>query len=169
MEKFGKSQPVKRTEDHRFLTGQGRYMDDAVPDNALYAAFFRSPVAHARIIALDLDAAQQADGVRLVMTLDDLAATGIDTVMNAAIMPNRDGSQGAAPQRHMLAKDRVRFVGEPVVAVIAETQLQAQDAVELGWFCRARRYVRSRTAMQQNFHDFWIFDRRVAGCHHSLS
>ncbi len=131
MEKFGKSQPVKRTEDHRFLTGQGRYMDDAVPDNALYAAFFRSPVAHARIIALDLDAARQVDGVRLVMTLDDLAATGIDTVMNAAIMPNRDGSQGAAPQRQMLAKDRVRFVGEPVVAVIAETQLQAQDAVEL--------------------------------------
>ena len=59
MEKFGKSQPVKRTEDHRFLTGQGRYMDDAVPDNALYAAFFRSTVAHARIIALDLDAARQ--------------------------------------------------------------------------------------------------------------
>lgn len=133
MEKFGKSQPVKRTEDQRFLTGQGRYMDDAVPDNALFAAFFRSPVAHGDITALDLEAARDADGVRLVMTLDDLAASGIDTVMNAATLTNRDGTGSAAPDRHMLAKDRVRFVGEPVAVVIADTLAQAQDAVELIW------------------------------------
>ncbi|SLN75072.1 xanthine dehydrogenase family protein molybdopterin-binding subunit [Ruegeria meonggei] len=133
MEKFGKSQPVKRTEDQRFLTGHGRYMDDDIPDNALFAAFFRSSVAHGWITALDLDAAREADGVRLVIALDDLANAGIDTVLNAATVSNRDGSQAAAPDRHMLAKDRVRFVGEPVAVVIAESLTQARDAVELIW------------------------------------
>lgn len=133
MEKFGKSQPMKRTEDQRFLTGQGQYIDDSVPADALYAAFFRSPVAHGRIKALDLDAAREADGVRLVMALDDLAEAGIDTVLSATRLSNRDGSKAAAPERHMLAKDRVRFVGEPVAVVIAETQTQARDAAELIW------------------------------------
>ncbi|RBW56247.1 xanthine dehydrogenase family protein molybdopterin-binding subunit [Ruegeria sp. A3M17] len=133
MEKFGKSQPVKRTEDQRFLTGHGRYMDDDVPEDALFAAFYRSPVAHGRITALDLDAAREAEGVRLVMTLDDLSTAGIDTVMNAATVQNRDGSQTLAPDRHMLAQDRVRFVGEPVAVVIADTLLQARDAVEMIW------------------------------------
>ncbi len=131
MEKFGKSQPVKRTEDQRFLTGQGRYMDDQVPENALYAAFLRSSVAHGQITELDLEDARGADGVRLVMSLSDLVDAGIDTVMNAATVANRDGSKGAAPDRHMLAKDRVRFVGEPVAVVIAESLAQARDAVEL--------------------------------------
>ena len=72
MEKFGKSQPVKRTEDQRFLTGQGRYMDDAVPDNALFAVFFRSPVAHGDITALDLEAARGADRRTYVNTYDDV-------------------------------------------------------------------------------------------------
>jgi carbon-monoxide dehydrogenase large subunit len=133
MEKFGKSQPVKRTEDQRFLIGQGRYMDDDVPGDALFAAFFRSPVAHGQITALNLDAAREADGVRLVMALDDLTEAGIDTVLNAATLQNRDGSKAAAPDRHMLAKDRVRFVGEPVAVVIAETPMQARDAVEMIW------------------------------------
>jgi carbon-monoxide dehydrogenase large subunit len=133
MEKFGKSQPVKRTEDQRFLTGQGRYMDDVVPEGALHAAFVRSQVAHGVITALDLDAARAADGVRLVMALEDLQQAGIDTVMNAAIVGNRDGSKGAAPERHMLANSRVRFVGEPIAVVIAETQAQARDAAEMIW------------------------------------
>ena len=131
MEKFGKSQPVKRTEDQRFLTGQGAYMDDVIPGDALFAAFFRSPVAHGRIIALDLEAARASDGVHLVLAWDDLTAAGIDTVMSAATVPNRDGTQGAAPPRHMLARDRLRFVGEPVAMVVADTLAQARDAAEL--------------------------------------
>ncbi len=131
MEKFGKSQPVKRTEDQRFLTGQGHYMDDRVPENGLFAAFLRSPVAHGRITGLDLEDARASDGVRLVMTLSDLSDAVIDTVMNAATVANRDGSKGAAPDRHMLAKDRVRFVGEPVAVVIADSLIQARDAVEM--------------------------------------
>ncbi|MES0826032.1 xanthine dehydrogenase family protein molybdopterin-binding subunit [Ruegeria sp. SCP11] len=133
MEKFGTSQSVKRTEDQRFLTGQGRYIDDAIPENALFAAFFRSPVAHAKITSVDVEAAQAADGVKLVLTFDDLLAAGIDTKLNATIVSNRDGSRATDPERHMLAKDRVRFVGEPVAVVIAETAMQAQDAVELIW------------------------------------
>ncbi len=133
MEKFGKSQPVKRTEDQRFLTGQGHYMDDVVPEGALHAAFVRSQVAHGVISGLDLEDARSADGVRLVMTLGDLKAAGIDTVMNAAIVNNRDGSKAAAPDRHMLASDRVRFVGEPIAVVIADTALQARDAAEMIW------------------------------------
>ncbi len=133
MEMFGKSQPVKRTEDQRFLTGQGHYMDDVVPEGALHAIFVRSQVAHGVISGLDLEDARSADGVRLVMTLDDLKAAGIDTVMNAAIVNNRDGSKAAAPDRHMLASDRVRFVGEPIAVVIADTALQARDAAEMIW------------------------------------
>ncbi len=133
MEKFGKSQPVKRTEDQRFLTGQGHFMDDVLPANALHAVFFRSSVAHARITSLDLDAARASDGVRLVMSIDDLADADIDTLMNAALVPNRDGSKGVATQRHMLAKDRVRFVGEPVAVVIADSPAQAHDAIEMIW------------------------------------
>ncbi len=133
MEKFGKSQPVKRTEDQRFLTGQGHYMDDVVPEGALHAIFVRSQVAHGVISGLDLEDARSADGVRLVMTLGDLKAAGIDTVMNAAIVNNRDGTKAAAPDRHMLASDRVRFVGEPIAVVIADTALQARDAAEMIW------------------------------------
>ncbi|WP_170473524.1 xanthine dehydrogenase family protein molybdopterin-binding subunit [Ruegeria arenilitoris] len=133
MEKFGKSQPVKRTEDLRFLTGQGTYMDDSVPENALFAAFFRSPVAHAKITSLDLEAARASEGVHLVMAWEDLVSTGIDTVMSATTVANRDGSQAAAPERHMLAKGRVRFVGEPVAVVVADTPIQARDAVEQIW------------------------------------
>ncbi|WP_170441568.1 xanthine dehydrogenase family protein molybdopterin-binding subunit [Ruegeria arenilitoris] len=139
MEKFGKSQPVTRTEDQRFLTGQGRYMDDTVPPGALHAVFFRSPVAHGDITGLDLDAARAAPGVRLVLTIDDLIAAGIDPVLNATILVNRDGSRAANPPRHMLARDRVRFVGEPVAMVVADTPAQARDAAELIWMDTADR------------------------------
>ncbi|WP_406644900.1 xanthine dehydrogenase family protein molybdopterin-binding subunit [Aliisedimentitalea scapharcae] len=133
MEKFGKSQPVTRVEDTRFLTGQGRYVDDVAPAKALYAHVLRSPVAHGVITALDLDDARQADGVQMILTLADLEAAGIDVGMSGTTVKNRDGSKGAAPERPMLARDRVRYVGEPIVMVIAETLDQARDAAELIW------------------------------------
>ena len=131
MEKFGKSQPVKRVEDVRFLTGQGQYVDDIAPDAALHAFVFRSAVAHAEIVALDLEEARAADGVHLILTVGDLQAAGVKTAMPATILDNRDGTPAAAPKRHVLAKDRVRFVGEPVAVVFAETLIQARDAAEL--------------------------------------
>jgi carbon-monoxide dehydrogenase large subunit len=71
MEKFGKCQSIKRVEDVRFLTGHGRYADDIAPAGALHAFVFRSPVAHAEIGALDLEDARAADGVHLILTIDE--------------------------------------------------------------------------------------------------
>ena len=121
MEKFGKSQPVKRVEDVRFLTGEGRYVDDIAPTDALHAYFFRSPVAHGVITTLDVTDAAEAEGVHAVLTIEDLEAAGMDISMAATVLQNRDGTEGAKPLRPMLAKGRVRFVGEPVAVVIAET------------------------------------------------
>ena len=131
MEKFGKSQPVTRFEDIRLLTGHGRYVDDIAPEGALYAYVFRSPVAHATITGLDVDAARESDGVRLVLTVEDLEAAGMDISMSGVVIKNRDGSRAADPLRPMLAKGKVLHVGEPVAVVIAETLIQARDAAEL--------------------------------------
>ncbi len=131
MEKFGKSQSVTRKEDLRFLTGHGQYLSDVVPEGALVAYVFRSPVAHAEITALELEDARASEGVHLVIGVEDLEAEGVDIAMDATVVKNRDGSPGAAPLRPILAKGRVRFVGEPVAVVVAETMAQARDAAEL--------------------------------------
>ncbi len=131
MEKFGKSQPVKRVEDHRFLTGDGRYVDDIAPQGALHGVFFRAPVAHGVITELDVSDARDAEGVHLVLTCAELEAAGMNIALPHTVVDNRDGSKGAAPLRPMLAKDRVRYVGEPVALIVAETLQQARDAAEL--------------------------------------
>ena len=134
MEKFGKSQSVKRVEDVRFLTGAGRYVDDIVPEGALQTYVFRSSVAHGVITELDLSEAAQAEGVHLAFTCADMEAAGINIALNGAIIKNRDGSGGAAPLRPMLAKDKVLYVGEPVAVIVADTYEQARDAAELIMF-----------------------------------
>jgi aerobic carbon-monoxide dehydrogenase large subunit len=131
MEKFGKSQSVKRTEDIRFLTGEGRYVDDIPPAGALHAYVFRSPVAHGTITVLDVTEAAAAEGVHLVVTCDDLEKAGVKIGLSGATVENRDGTKGARPQRPMLAKGKVRYVGEPVALIVAETLAQARDAAEL--------------------------------------
>ncbi|WP_293575859.1 xanthine dehydrogenase family protein molybdopterin-binding subunit [Phaeobacter sp.] len=131
MEKFGKSQPVKRVEDVRFLTGTGRYLEDVAPEGALRAFVLRSPVAHGVITQLDVQAAAQADGVHLVLTLADLEAADMSVGMDGARVKNRDGSDAAGPERPMLARDRVRYVGEPIAVIVADSLVQAQDAAEL--------------------------------------
>ncbi|WP_417677115.1 xanthine dehydrogenase family protein molybdopterin-binding subunit [Pseudodonghicola sp.] len=131
MEKFGKSQPVTRVEDQRLLTGQGRYVDDIVPEGALYAYLLRSPVAHGVIRHLDVSDAREAEGVHLVLTNDDLEAAGITAGMAGVLVDNRDGSKGAAPHRPVLAKGKVTHVGEPMVLIVAETLTQARDASEM--------------------------------------
>ncbi len=133
MDRFGKSQPVKRVEDLRFLTGDGRYVDDIAPEGALFAYVLRSSVSHAKVLSLDVDEARAAPGVHAVLTAADFDAAGVPLGMDATVTKNRDGSSGAAPERPVLAKDTVRFVGEPVALVVAETLLQARDAAELIW------------------------------------
>src|SRR6056297_3403391 len=120
MTKFRLSQPVRRVEDSRFLTGKGRYVDDIAPAGARHAVFVRSPVAHARIASIDVDAARQAPGVRLVLTGAELDAEIVNDV-DAAKIQNRDGSWSARPTRPVLAPDRVRHVGEAVAMIVADT------------------------------------------------
>ena len=131
MEKFGKSQPITRVEDVRFLTGHGRYVDDISPEGALFAFVLRSPVAHATVTKLDVEDARSAVGVRAVLTADDLNAAGVTESMTSALIKNRDGSMGAAPRRPLLAESKLRFVGEPVAFIVAETLDQARDAAEM--------------------------------------
>ena len=130
MEKFGRSQPVKRVEDVRFLTGAGRYVDDLVPEGALHAVFVRSPVGHGEITALDLEEARAMPGVALVVAAEDLVAAGVRMDYGGGVVTNRDGSKGARPVRPILAQGRVRHVGEAVACVVADTPEQAKDAAE---------------------------------------
>ncbi len=131
VEKFGKSQPMARVEDQRFLTGQGRYIEDTLPKGALRAYVFRSPVAHAEITTLNVDDARDAEGVHLVLTQQDLLDAGVEARLDGALVKNIDGTPGAAPERPVMALTRLRYVGEPVAVVIAETLDQARDAAEL--------------------------------------
>ena len=129
--KFGAAQgggTAGRHEDKRFLTGQGRYVDDIVPEGALYAAFLRADHAHCRILNLDLDAARAAPGVHLVLTADDLRAAGVLIEMTGEQLTGRDGSLGTAPVRPVLADGVMRFVGEPIAIVVADSLAQARDA-----------------------------------------
>jgi aerobic carbon-monoxide dehydrogenase large subunit len=129
--KFGSAQPLRRREDMRFLTGAGRYVDDLAPAGALHAVFLRSSVAHGVIRGVDLEAARVVPGVHLVLGAEDLAATGIILGMKGARVKNRDGSRGALTERPVLAQGRVRYAGEPIAVVIADTVEAARDAAEL--------------------------------------
>lgn len=128
--KFGKSQSAGRVEDRRFLTGQGRYIADAVPVGALHGVFLRSPFAHARLDRMDVAAARALPGVRLVLTAADLRAAGLDMHVPAVLLTNADGTGAAAPQRPLMAETVVRFVGEAMAFVVADTIDAARDGIE---------------------------------------
>jgi carbon-monoxide dehydrogenase large subunit len=130
MTRFGTFQSVRRMEDPRFLTGRGRYVDDIAPPGALHAMVLRAPVAHAAVTRLDVTAARALPGVALVLTAADLGAAGVVLEMRGAVMTGSDGRKGAAPPRPVLALDRLRFVGEAVALVAAESRDAARDALE---------------------------------------
>ncbi len=131
MEKFGIGQAIPRFEDSRLLRGRGRFQDDRNLPGQAYAVVLRSPHAHARILNIDSAAAKAAPGVLAVYTGADYAADGLG--MPKAAMPRKrpDGSPMFAPQRPALVVDRVRYVGDPVAFVVAESLAQAKDAAEL--------------------------------------
>jgi carbon-monoxide dehydrogenase large subunit len=130
MSKFGVSQPVARVEDARFLRGAGSYIEDMVWPGEARAVYLRAPAAHARIVSIDVAAAKAAPGVLLILTGADLDAEIVNS-LDTAPMQNRDGSTCALPRRPLLAVERVRHVGEPVVMLVARTLAQAKDALEL--------------------------------------
>ncbi|MGP9810425.1 xanthine dehydrogenase family protein molybdopterin-binding subunit [Rhodopseudomonas sp. NSM] len=128
--RFGAGQPVKRLEDQRLVTGHGRYLDDKPADGALWLVVLRSPHAHAKIISIDAEAARAMPGVESVLTGADLVADEVGTIPTLPIFKRPDGSPMALPPRRLLAHEIVRFVGEPVAAVIANSQAAAQAAAE---------------------------------------
>ncbi|MEM1344936.1 MAG: molybdopterin cofactor-binding domain-containing protein, partial [Pseudomonadota bacterium] len=130
MQKFGLSQPVRRVEDVRFLSGSGTYIDDTAPREALHGVFVRAEVAHAEIASINTAKALAAPGVHGVYTGADIEAA-MENDMDAGRIPNRDGTLSVRPVRPILATGRVRHVGEAVALVVAETLAAAKDAAEL--------------------------------------
>jgi aerobic carbon-monoxide dehydrogenase large subunit len=130
VEKFAVGQAVRRIEDARLLHGLGRYSEDVDVPRQVHAVLVRSPHAHARISALDTRAAREAPGVLTVLTGADLAADGVGNMPTDRTRKRRDGSPAFATPRPLLARERVRHVGDPVALVIADTRERAADAAE---------------------------------------
>lgn len=128
--KFAVGQPVPRSEDPTLLRGEGVYTDDLNLPRQVYAVMVRSQHAHGIIDAIEVDAAKAMKGVLGVFTASDLADSGYGTLVCNMVYPNADGSPMKRPPRPVLAVDRVRYVGEPVAFVVAETAAAAQDAAE---------------------------------------
>ena len=128
--------PLLRLEDQRFLTGAGQYTADLDLPNQVHAMVVRSPHAHARIAGIDAEAARHAPGVLAVYTSEDLRAAGIGPLPSWTRTPpfkvlNADGAEMPLAEQYPLAIERVRYVGEPVALVVAESPLAARDAAEL--------------------------------------
>ena len=133
MGKFGTGQAVRRTEDQRFLTGTGRYTDDITLPGQTYLHFFRSPYPHGTITTLEIDEARDAPGVIAIYTAEDLSAAGIRDVIGASMPASTVSEAKAALEQPPLARGRVRYVGEPVAAILAGSRAEARDAAELIW------------------------------------
>ena len=118
--------PVRRREDFRFLTGGGTYTDDIDRPRQLYAYILRSPHAHARVRGINTAAAQRASGVVAVYTGKDMAADSVGGLPCGWQIHSKDGSPMAEPPHPVLAVDRVRYVGDPVALIVAETLAQAR-------------------------------------------
>ena len=124
-------QHVVREEDFRLLRGKGRYVSDMKASGEAQAHVLRSPHAHAKIVALDTARAKAAPGVLAVLTAADLAKRGLGTLRPFAPRKRSNGAPAFVCPQPLLVKDRVRYVGDPVAFVVAETLNQAKDAAEL--------------------------------------
>ena len=129
MNSIGK--PLRRKEDRRFITGAGTYTSDVDFRDQAYLTIVRAQTAHARIRSIDTSAARVAEGVVAVYTAADLDAGGIGDMPSSWMIYNPDGSPMHEAPREVLARERIRYVGQPVAAVIAESTLLAKDAAEL--------------------------------------
>lgn len=128
---FGKAQYIKRVEDDRLLTGTGGFTDNLSRPNQAHVVLVRSPHAHAKILKIDASAAKKAPGVVAVFTWADMEKEGAGNFAFPTMFPAADGSKPEMTPRRSLAHEVVRYVGEAVVAIVADTREQAQDAVEL--------------------------------------
>ena len=132
MTETGIGAAVRRTEDQRFLTGNGNYTDDINVFGQTYAAFVRSPHAHAKINGINSTAAAAADGVVAILTGEELAADGVGPLICGWNIAGKNGVEAHnSPVHHALAMGKVNYVGDHVALVVAETQAQADSAAEM--------------------------------------
>ena len=131
MGQFGIGQAVTRFEDQRLLRGEGRFQNDVTLPGQTHAVVVRSVHAHARIRSIDAGAAARAPGVLAVFTGADLARDGLGTMRMTLKRKRPDGAPMWAPPHHGLVQDRVRYVGDPVALVVAETLAEAEDAAAM--------------------------------------
>ena len=131
MTEYGIGAAVKRKEDHRFITGRGQYVDDINRPHQLYAQIVRSPIPHGKIKKIDVDAAKGRSGVVAVFTGADMAADGVGGLPCGWGVNNKDGSPMVEPGHPPLATEVLRYVGDQVAVVLAETRAIAKDAAEL--------------------------------------
>lgn len=120
---------ASRLEDPRLITGKGNYASDWNLPGQLHAAFLRSDRAHARITRIDIEAARAMPGVRLILTGADAIQAGYTKAPHQLNFTGADGNKAKVPNRAVMAAERVRYVGEPIAIVVADTELLAQDAV----------------------------------------
>ena len=128
---MGIGAPVKRTEDRRFTTGRGRYTDDFTVHGLHHAAFVRSPHGHARIVRIDKSAAEAAPGVVAVYDGKELTGDKIGNLICGWAVKSKDGSAMKMGAWSALATEFVRYVGDAVAVVIADSQRRARDAADL--------------------------------------
>ncbi len=128
--RFGSGQAVHRIEDGALLAGLGQFTDDVVVDGQCHVVFLRSPHAHARIVSVDVPAAQGLPGVVAVYTGAELAAAGVQPIPGGASFKRADGKPAVSPPRRALAYEAVRYVGEAVAAVVATSRDAARDACD---------------------------------------
>jgi len=128
--RFGSSRGAPRSEDDPLLAGRGRFTDDLKSASHARAAFLRSPLGHARIRRVDAAAAAKMPGVLAVLTGAELAREGLGAIPAAVLLPGRDGKPMFATAMPALAHERVRYVGEPVALVVAQSLPQALDAAD---------------------------------------
>jgi carbon-monoxide dehydrogenase large subunit len=131
MAQFGIGQPVPRFEDPRLVTGTGQFVDDINLPDMLHGVVVRSPHAHARITAIDVAAARAAPGVKLVLAGQDYLARGFGTQKPIMAWKRGDGTPSKPFAQPLLVSDQVRFLGDNVAFVVADSRAQAHDAAEL--------------------------------------
>src|SRR5262249_12326084 len=129
--RFGAARSQRRLEDDRLLAGKGLFSDDREFPNEAWLVVVRSPHAHAKIVKTDLSEARKAKGVIAAWSMADLRVDGVGPIPFPPAFKRADGSPMAAPARTPLAEGKVYYVGQPVIAVVAEGRDQAQDAAEL--------------------------------------
>ncbi len=128
--RFGSGHTVRRIEDPALVAGQGRFTDDLARPSLAHLVFLRSPYAHARIVSIDTSAAREMPGVIAVLTGADLVQAGVKPMAAEIPFPRPDGKPAATAPRRALAHETVRYVGEAVAAVVAESRALATNAAE---------------------------------------